>query len=115
MDCIFCKIVAGEIPAQKVYETETVLAFDDISPAAPVHTLIIPKQHIPSVNEITPENSAVTADLFLAAKEVAKIKGIDEGGYRLIVNTGKAGGQEVFHIHLHVLGGKESMGPMVVA
>jgi histidine triad (HIT) family protein len=113
MDCIFCKIIKGEIPSTKVYEDDFVYAFDDISPAAPIHTLIIPKEHIVNVNDLSENNSSVMSHLFLAAKKVAEIKNISGDGYRIILNNEKGAGQEVLHMHLHVLGGKYPMGPML--
>ncbi|MFF2090327.1 histidine triad nucleotide-binding protein [Paenibacillus sp. NPDC058174] len=107
MDCIFCKIIEGSIPSTKVYETETVLAFKDIQPAAPVHTLIIPKKHIPTMNDVTAEDGPVIAELFAAAREIAKQEGIDEAGYRLINNVNSDGGQVVYHLHVHLLGGEK--------
>ena len=106
MDCLFCKIANGEIPSKKVYEDETVYAFYDISPMAPVHVLIIPKEHIDSINGITPENSAVVAHIFEVAAKLAKQLGVSEDGYRVISNCGKNAGQTVFHLHFHLLGGK---------
>ena len=108
MDCLFCKIVSGEIPSKKVYEDEKVYAFYDIKPMAPVHVLIIPKQHIPSVNGITSENSAVVAHIFEVAAKLAKELGVAEDGYRVVSNCGANAGQTVFHLHFHLLGG----GPM---
>lgn len=108
MDCLFCKIVSGEIPSKKVYEDEKVYAFYDINPMAPVHVLIIPKQHIPSVNGITSENSAVVAHIFEVAAKLAKELGVAEDGYRVVSNCGANAGQTVFHLHFHLLGG----GPM---
>ena len=113
MSCIFCKIIAGEIPSTKVYEDDKVLAFHDINPAAPVHILVVPKAHIADVNGITEENKSVMGDIFLAAKRIAAEKGLPEKGYRLLVNNGKAAGQEVFHLHVHIFGGKDSLGPML--
>lgn len=110
MNDIFCQIVAGEIPSQKVYETQNVLAFRDINPKAPVHVLIIPKKHITGVNDITQEDKDILGEMILAAKEVAKQEGISEKGYRLITNTGRDGGQLVPHLHFHLLGGK-NLGP----
>jgi histidine triad (HIT) family protein len=110
-DCIFCKILAGEIPATKVHETDNTLAFEDINPKAPVHVLIIPRKHISSINELSDEDRPLVGEMLLAAKEVAKIKGTDQAGYRIIFNTNRGAGQEVFHIHLHVLGGRQ-LGPM---
>ena len=113
MGCLFCDIIEGKIPSTKVYENDSVYAFDDISPQAPVHTLVIHKKHIKNINELTPENSHIMSDIFLAVKEVAKIKGIDEKGYRVIINNNEAGGQVIWHLHVHVMGGREKMGPMV--
>ncbi len=112
MDCIFCKIVAGEIPSPRVYENDYLIVIKDINPKAPVHDLIIPKRHIASLNEL--DDKDLAAELFLAAVKVAKKEGIDAKGYRLIVNTGKAGGQLVPHLHLHLLGGR-NLGPKIVA
>lgn len=105
MDCLFCKIIAGEIPSTKVYEDETVYAFNDINPAAPVHILIIPKKHISSAAEITPDNSAVVAHIFEVASKLAKEKGLD-GGFRIVTNCGDDAGQSVHHLHFHLIGGK---------
>jgi histidine triad (HIT) family protein len=109
MDCLFCKIVAGEIPADIVYESETVLAFRDINPQAPTHVLVIPREHISTINDISVEHHAAVGSLFTAAKEIAAEEGIAEDGYRAVMNCNESAGQSVFHIHLHVLGGK-SMG-----
>ena len=103
--CIFCKIVAGEIPSTKVYEDETVLAFRDINPMAPTHILVIPKAHIPSVAAITPENSAVVSHLFEVIAAVAQQEGL-ENGYRVVSNCGPDAGQTVPHLHFHILGGR---------
>jgi len=100
--CIFCKIVDGEIPSNKILEDENFLAFHDINPAAPVHVLVIPKEHIDSFNNI---NSETMAKMTLFIQEVAKIMGLNENGYRLITNIGDDGGQEVKHLHFHILGG----------
>ena len=102
--CIFCKIVAGEIPSTKVYEDETVLAFRDIAPMAPTHVLVIPKVHIPSVDGVTAENSAVVAHIFEVIPQIAKAEGLEKG-YRVISNCGPDAGQTVFHLHFHVLAG----------
>ena len=104
--CIFCKIVAGEIPSTKVYEDETVLAFRDINPMAPTHILVIPKAHIPSVAAITPENSAVVSHLFEVIAAVAQQEGL-VNGYRVVSNCGPDAGQTVPHLHFHILGGRE--------
>lgn len=104
MDCLFCKIAAGEIPSEKVYEDEFVYAFRDIEPQAPVHVIIIPKEHIESANEITEDNCAVIGRVFAAAAKIAKAEGIDEKGYRIVNNCGEDGGQTVMHLHFHMLG-----------
>ena len=104
-DCIFCKIAAGEIPTELVYENDLVVAFDDISPQAPVHTLIIPKKHYDNISDGIDSDSLNA--IFSAVGEVAKIKGIDKSGYRLTINTGKHAMQSVFHIHVHLLGGTQ--------
>ena len=106
MDCIFCKIIAGDIPSTKVYEDETVLAFRDINPMAPTHILVIPKAHIASVNELTGENSAVVSHIFEVIPKIAAAENLT-GGYRVVSNCGKDAGQTVFHLHFHILGGKE--------
>ena len=101
-DCIFCKIVKGEIPSTKVYEDDQILAFRDIAPMAPTHILVIPKQHIAGVDEITPENSAVVSHIFEMIPIIAKEEGLT-GGYRVVSNIGEDGGQTVHHIHFHLL------------
>ena len=106
MDCIFCKIAAGEIPSTKVYEDEQVLAFRDIAPMAPSHILVIPKKHIASVAEISGENSAVIAHIFEVIAKIAKDEGLDNG-YRVVSNCGAHAGQTVHHLHFHILGGKQ--------
>jgi len=105
MDCLFCKIVAGEIPSTKVYEDEQVLAFRDIAPMAPTHILVIPKTHIGSVAEISAENSAVVAHIFEVIPQIAKVEGLTEG-YRVVSNCGAHAGQTVQHLHFHILGGR---------
>ena len=106
MDCIFCKIANGEIPSTKVYEDDTVAAFNDLEPQAPVHILIIPKAHITSADEITAENSAVVANIFEVASVIAKEKGLSNG-YRNVNNCGADGGQTVKHLHFHLMGGRQ--------
>ena len=105
MDCIFCKIVKGDIPSNKVYEDDTVLAFHDIAPQMPVHVIVIPKMHIASAVEVNEDNSAVIAHIFEVIPKIAKDLGLDNG-FRIINNCGKDGGQTVGHIHFHILGGK---------
>lgn len=105
--CIFCKIVAGEIPSSKVYEDDKILAFNDIEPQAPVHIIIIPKEHIPSANAINESNADVIAHIFKVIPEIAKEAGVAENGYRIVNNCGKDGGQTVEHIHFHLTGGRE--------
>ncbi len=106
MDCLFCKIIAGEIPSNKVYEDDFVLAFHDINPQAPVHVLVIPKQHIPSVAGIDETNCDAVAKVFTAIAKVAKELGLEENGYRVVSNCGEAAGQTVHHLHFHILGGR---------
>ena len=106
MDCIFCKIIAGDIPSTKVYEDETVYAFRDINPQAPTHILVIPKAHIASVNELTGDNSAVVAHIFEVIPKIAAAEGL-KNGYRVVSNCGPDAGQTVFHLHFHILGGQE--------
>lgn len=112
-ECLFCKIIKGEIPAEKVYEDEFVLAFKDISPVAPVHVLVIPKIHIRNVNELTDKNSEYLLKIFNAIKEVAKICNVIESGYRVITNCGEDAGQTVNHLHFHVIGG-ENLGENIL-
>lgn len=109
-DDLFLKIINREIPADIVYETDDVLAFRDIAPKAPTHILIIPKIHLKTVNDIEPEHAELIGKLFLAAAELAKQEGVAEEGYRLVMNCNPAGGQEVYHIHLHLLGGRQMRG-----
>jgi histidine triad (HIT) family protein len=103
--CIFCKIVNGEIPSSKVYENDKVLAFNDIHPAAPVHVVIVPKKHIPTLLDLKEDREGISEALLHAANEVAEIKDIAEKGFRVAINCNKEGGQVIFHLHLHVLGG----------
>ncbi len=104
--CLFCKIVAGAIPAEKVYEDDGAVAFRDINPQAPVHVLVIPREHIASLADAGETDAAKLGQLMLAAARVARQEGLSESGYRTVVNTGAGAGQSVFHIHLHVLGGR---------
>lgn len=111
-DCIFCKIVAGEIPAKKIYEDEHVLAFHDIRPVAPVHFLVIPKTHIASMAELVPAHGDVMGKVMVAAARIAAELNCTDG-YRTIVNTGKVGRQEVYHLHVHVVGGPDVLPAML--
>lgn len=108
MNCLFCRIIEGEIPSNKVYEDDTVLAFRDISPQAPTHILIIPKAHCDSVLDAEPATVAYMVEI---AKQLAKSEGIDESGFRLVINTGDEGGQSVKHLHLHLIGGRSMQWP----
>lgn len=105
-DCLFCKMIAGEITPDTVYEDAEVLAFRDINPQAPTHVLVIPKTHISTLNDLQLEHAALVGKLFLAAQKVAQADGIAERGYRTVMNCNREAGQSVFHIHLHVLGGR---------
>jgi histidine triad (HIT) family protein len=106
MNCLFCKIIAGDIPSTKVYEDETVYAFRDIAPQAPTHILVVPKAHIDSCGCITPENSAVVAHIFEVIPQIAKAEGLDKG-FRVVSNCGEDGCQSVLHLHFHILGGEK--------
>ncbi len=108
MDCIFCKIAAGEIPSKKVYEDDLVLAFHDIQPAAPTHILVIPKAHLSGCGDVTPENSAVVAHIFEVIAKITAESGLTD--YRVVTNKGESAGQSVFHLHFHILGGKTLKG-----
>ncbi len=110
MDCLFCKIIGGEIPSNKVYEDDTVFAFRDIEPQAPVHILIVPKEHIASAKDINESNSAVVAHVFEVAAKIAKAEGLDDG-FRIVNNCGDSAGQTVKHLHFHLMGGREFTWP----
>lgn len=110
-DCIFCKIIKGEIPSEKVYEDDLVLAFNDLTPQAPVHILVIPKTHIASANDIDDENFEVIGHIFKTISHIAKEKGFDKDGYRVVNNCGSDGGQTVNHIHFHILAGRNLKWP----
>src|SRR4030095_3458404 len=112
-DCIFCRIVKGEIPSPTLFEDEPVIPFKDIQPQSPVHFLVIPKQHISTLNDVDPATMKLLSDLFQVAKTVAHQLGIGESGYRCVMNTNREGGQSVYHLHLHVLGGRQ-LGPSMV-
>ena len=105
-DCLFCRIIAGEIPAKIAYQDDDVVAFHDISPQAPLHVLVIPRKHIAMINDLQPDDASVVGKLFLAVKKVAADAGYAESGYRVVMNCGRDAEQTVFHIHLHVLAGR---------
>lgn len=111
MSCIFCKIAAGEIPTTPVLETENVLAFHDLNPQAPVHVLVIPRKHVESVGTAADADGALLGELLLACRDVAAKCGVAAGGYRVVLNTGTDGGQSVWHLHAHVLGGRHLSWP----
>lgn len=110
-NCLFCRIVAGEIPAAKVHEDEHSLAFRDINPQSPTHVLLIPKKHLASLNEASPDDHAVLGHLMCVAPRIARQEGVADGGFRVVVNTGADAGQSVGHIHLHVMGGRPMAWP----
>ena len=104
--CLFCGIIDGKIPADVIYESDTAVAFRDINPKAPTHVLIIPRKHIATINEIDDEDDEIVGSLYAAARDIAKLEGISDQGYRAVMNCNEAAGQTVFHIHLHLLGGR---------
>ena len=106
-DCLFCRIIEGEIPAEIIYESENALAFRDINPQAPTHVLIIPRRHIATLNDLADGDEAIVGSLFSAAKEIAASEGLSDLGYRTVINCNEAAGQTVFHIHLHLIGGRD--------
>jgi histidine triad (HIT) family protein len=110
-ECLFCKIVNKEIPAKIVFEDDRVLAFDDINPQAPVHVLLIPKEHFVSLNDIPEEKEDLLGHIMSKARQVAQEKGVKESGYRIVLNTARDSGQDVFHIHFHLLGGRRMTWP----
>ena len=110
-DCLFCKIAAGDISADTIFETDTLLAFRDINPMAPTHVLVIPKQHVATINDLEESHREIVGDLYLAAKQIAAEEGIADDGYRVVMNCNAGAGQSVFHIHLHVLGGRTMAWP----
>jgi histidine triad (HIT) family protein len=112
-NCIFCRIVRGEIPSRKAYEDDDVLVFHDIQPVAPVHLLLIPKAHVATLYDATPQHAGVLGKIMTLAGQLARENGAGDG-FRLIVNTGRVGRQEVMHVHVHVVGGGEPFGPMIV-
>jgi len=111
MSCLFCRIVSGEIPATKIYEDDRLLAFADINPQAPLHALVVPKQHIATLNDLNDDHDALVGAMVRAAAKIAKEKGVDGSGYRTVFNCNAQAGQTVFHIHLHVLGGRSLSWP----
>ena len=108
-DCLFCKMVSGEIRPELVYENDRIMAFRDINPQAPVHVLVIPKQHIPTVDALT--DPGLAGEILIAARDIAASEGLPERGYRIVINCNSDGGQDVFHLHLHVLGGRQLSWP----
>ncbi len=110
-DCIFCKIANGEIPAELIYDDEDVVAFHDLNPKAPVHVLVIPRTHVATLNDLAPEQDALVARMYRAAIELAKQLGVAEAGYRTVFNCNASAGQSVFHIHLHLLAGRQMSWP----
>jgi histidine triad (HIT) family protein len=106
-DCLFCKIATGDIPAETVYEDELVIAFKDINPQAPVHMLVVPRKHISTLNDLEADDKSLVGHMVVTAQQLAKDNGIDEAGFRLVMNCNAEGGQTVFHIHLHLLGGRQ--------
>jgi histidine triad (HIT) family protein len=111
-NCIFCKIIAGESPGQVLYQDEQATAFRDIHPVAPTHVLIVTNQHIASVNDLTAQDEALAGHLFSVARQVAALEGIQQSGYRIILNTGPNAGQVIYHLHLHLIGGQRMRFPM---
>ena len=110
-NCIFCKIIAGEIPSKKVYEDDVCVAFNDISPQAPTHVLVIPREHFASLDEAESKHKEVLGHLLLSAAEIARQSGFAKNGYRVVINTNDDGGQTVFHLHVHLLGGRQFIFP----
>lgn len=111
-NCIFCKIIAGKSPGRMLHQDEIVSAFRDIRPVAPTHVLVVPNKHVPRVQDLTSEDDQLVAHMFAVARNIAEQEGIDESGYRLIINNGPDGGQVVYHLHMHVIGGQRMRYPM---
>lgn len=105
-DCLFCKILNGDIPADIIYESDSAIAFRDINPQAPTHVLVIPRKHVATINDLSEEDQEIVGSLYLAAKDIARAEGLSDEGYRAVMNCNEGAGQSVFHIHLHVLGGR---------
>ena len=112
MGCLFCNIINGETPSDRVFENDRVYAFRDINPQAPVHILVVHKEHTKNIDETTSENSHIYSDIFMAVKEIASQEKLDNG-YRVIINNGSAAGQVIWHLHVHILSGKDNLGPMI--
>jgi histidine triad (HIT) family protein len=110
-ECIFCKIGSGEVPSDKVYEDGSLLAFRDLQPQAPTHVVVIPKKHVATINDVTESESGLLAGMLLACQKIAMDEGLSEKGYRIVINCNKAGGQFVFHLHAHLLGGRHMSWP----
>ncbi|MCL5292210.1 MAG: histidine triad nucleotide-binding protein [Actinobacteria bacterium] len=110
-ECLFCKIAAGQIPTEVVYEDDDVIAFKDIRPQAPVHVLVIPRKHIPAIAELADEDASLVGELVVTARKIAAAKGLTADGYRLVFNNGPGAGQDVYHVHLHLLGGRRFTWP----
>jgi histidine triad (HIT) family protein len=110
-NCLFCKIINGEITATKIYENKHIIAFNDIDPKAPIHILVIPKKHIRSINELNSSDINLAGEIILAAKKIAKDQGVDSKGFRVVFNTNDDGGQTVYHIHMHIMGGRQMQWP----
>lgn len=111
-NCIFCRIVRGELPSKKVYEDDTMLAFHDIHPIAPVHFMIVPKEHIATLADVTPDHAQIFGSIMTKLPELAAQQGLDDG-WRTVINTGRVGRQDVYHVHIHVIGGPQPLGPMI--
>jgi histidine triad (HIT) family protein len=111
MSCLFCKIVAGEIPAKRVYEDTDLIAFEDINAQAPLHCLVVPRRHIATLNDLQPSDDGLVGAMARCAAAIAKERGVDQGGYRTVINCNRDAGQTVFHIHLHLLGGRRLSWP----
>jgi histidine triad (HIT) family protein len=110
-DCLFCKVIRREVPGSIVYEDDRVLAFNDINPQAPTHVLVVPKRHIATLNDLTPEDDGIVGEVVRRAAAIAKERGLSAGGFRTVFNTNREAGQTVFHIHLHLLGGRPMTWP----
>lgn len=110
-DCLFCRIVAGEVPSTAVYQDDDIYAFRDINPAAPTHVLVIPREHLSGISAADNDHQALLGKLMIGARHIAKELGLEENGYRLVINNGEQGGQTVYHLHLHILGGRAMTWP----